>query len=57
MMFFNCLFVMKDVEKAVFLCHFLTFIKKSNFFERKSSICLCAHTKGIIFALEKEKEG
>lgn len=34
---------------------FLTQIKKSGFNERKFLNCLCAHTKGIIFALEKKK--
>ena len=34
---------------------FLTQIKKSGFIERKFSKYLCAHTKGINFALEKKK--
>ncbi len=36
---------------------FLTEIKKSGFIEKKLPKYLCAHTKGITFALEKKKEG
>ena len=47
----------KEGVLTVFFCLFLTEIKKSSLFERKCLKYLCAHTKGITFALEKKKEG
>jgi len=47
----------KEAILAVLFRLFLTKIKKSAIFERKCLKYLCAHTKGITFALEKKKEG
>ena len=40
---------------SLVVCQELTEIKKSKEFERNYPKCLCAHTKDIIFALEKIK--
>ena len=47
----------KEAILAVLFCLLLTEIKKSSIIERKCLKYLCAHTKGITFALEKKKEG
>ena len=52
-----CQTVSFEYKIAVPFRVFLTQIKKSCFSERFLRKYLCAHTKGITFAVEKKKEG